>query len=87
MTIQNIQAAIDWAKARLGEPSTYVAIAVLFGYFHVPISASQIPVDGEFVRQILIGVSGLMGVVLSEKGVTAAPSSSVLLDRTLVTAN
>ncbi len=89
LNFQTIQSALLWATARLKEPSTYIAMGLLCAFFHVPVSASQLSVDGEFVRQILVGVSGLLGVALAEKGAgtTAVPAASIALDRAIAVAN
>ena len=87
INFQTIQSALLWATARLKEPSTYIALGLLCAFFHVPINASQLSVDGEFVRQILVGVSGLLGVALAEKGATSVAPASIALDRATAVAN
>ncbi len=89
VNFQTIQWAMTKAAARLKEPSTYVAAGLLCAFFHVPLSVSQLSIDGEFVRQIIVGVSGLLGVVLAEKGTAAisVPDASIALDRATAVAN
>ncbi len=87
VNFQTIQSALLWATARLKEPSTYIALGLLCAFFHVPISTSTISVDGEFVRQILVGVSGLLGVALAEKGASGPAASTFVLDRATAVAN
>ncbi len=75
--------ALNWIVARLKEPSTVISLGFALAYFHVPITqtALQMGVDG--VRDILVGVSILGGIAMSEK----APVPFVPPDRTLAVAN
>lgn len=83
---QTVQSTLVWIAIRLKEPSTVISLGFALAYFHVPITqtALQMGVDG--IRDILVGATILMGIVMPEKAVvTTLPVPSI--DRATVTAN
>lgn len=56
----------DYVVARLNEPTTFIAIPLLFG-------AVGIHIDNQIIHQIaiiLVGIGGLLAAILSENGVS-----------------
>ncbi len=89
VNFQTIQSTLKWIIDRLREPTTVISLGFALAYFHIPVTQVALQMGADGVRDILVGASMLLGVVMSEKGIIAAAPApaSVALDRTTALAN
>ena len=81
------RSVLNWLIARLKEPSTIIAIGFLLSFAHIPVPSTTLQIDADSIRYILMGVSGILGVVMPE-GSAAQPSiPSVVPDRATAMGN
>lgn len=71
--MQNLDALLGWLAARLVEPSTYLGLSTILVLLHL----GAPPGLTQSITYIGMGIGGVLGIILKEKGIAVPPQLPV----------